>query len=124
MLSTAAVVADDVMNEWALASLITVTLGVTNVGEVLNTARLVPVSSVMAEARLADDGVARKVPTPVPSPETPVEIGRPVAFVKVPEVGTPSTGVTKVGEVLNTATPVPDSSLKTPANCAEVVAAN
>ena len=42
-----------------------------------------PVSSVKAAAKLADDGVARKVATFVPNPDTPVEIGNPVAFVSV-----------------------------------------
>ena len=37
---------------------------------------------------------------------------------------TPKTGVTKVGEVANTKAPEPVSSLITPANCADVVAAN
>jgi hypothetical protein len=39
---------------------------------------------------LALDGVPRNVATPVPSPETPVLIGRPVALVSVPEDGVPS----------------------------------
>jgi len=43
----------------------------------------------MAEARLADDGVAKKVATLEPRPETPVEIGKPVALVRVPEDGVP-----------------------------------
>jgi len=42
--------------------------GVTSVGELANTKAPVPVSSVTALARLAELGVARKVPTPVPSP--------------------------------------------------------
>ena len=33
---------------------------------------------------------ARAVATPVPSPETPVETGRPVALVRVPEEGVPN----------------------------------
>ena len=33
----------------------------------------VPVSSVNALARLADDGVAKKVATPAPNPDTPVD---------------------------------------------------
>jgi hypothetical protein len=39
-------------------------------------------------------------------------------------VATPNTGVISAGELLNTAKPVPVSSDNTPANCAEVVAAN
>jgi hypothetical protein len=81
--------------------------GVTKVGEVANTAEPVPVSSVKAERRLAELGVARKVATPVPRPDTPVAIGRPVAFVKVALVGVPRIGVTKVGEVASTLLPVP-----------------
>ena len=72
---------------------------VVNVGEVPNTATPVPVSSVNADARLADEGVARKVATPVPSPETPVDIGRPITFVITPDAGVPNAGVVKVGEV-------------------------
>jgi hypothetical protein len=81
--------------------------GVTKVGEVAKTAEPVPVSSVKAERRLAELGVARKVATPVPRPDTPVAIGRPVAFVKVALVGVPRIGVTRVGEVASTLLPVP-----------------
>ena len=81
--------------------------GVTKVGEVANTALPVPVSSVKAAARLALEGVARKVATPVPNPLMPVATGKPVAFVRVPEVGVPKMGVTKVGEVERTVEPVP-----------------
>ena len=42
----------------------------------------------------------------VPSPDTPVEIGKPVQFVSVPDVGVPSSGVTSVGLVAS-ATTVP-----------------
>jgi hypothetical protein len=79
------------------------------VGAVPNTAAPVPVSSVKAEARLALDGVAANVATPVPNPLTPVEIGKPVAFVRVPLVGVPKIGVTRVGDVANTIDPVPVS---------------
>jgi hypothetical protein len=85
--------------------------GVTSVGDVANTKEPVPVSSVTAAARLALEGVARNVATPVARPDTPVEIGRPVAFVRVPEVGVPRAGVTKVGLVANTKAPVPVSSV-------------
>ena len=64
--------------------------GVTSVGLLANTSAPVPVSSVTAEARFADEGVVRNVPTPVPSPDTPLEIGKPVAFVSVPELGVPN----------------------------------
>jgi hypothetical protein len=40
--------------------------GVTSVGDVAKTSEPEPVSSVTAAARLEDDGVARKVATPVP----------------------------------------------------------
>jgi len=81
--------------------------GVTRVGLVANTAAPEPVSSVRVEARLALDGVARNVATPVPRPATPVEIGKPVALVSVAEVGVPNTGVTNVGEVERTVLPEP-----------------
>jgi hypothetical protein len=42
---------------------------------------------------------AKAVATPVPSPDTPVLMGSPVALVSVPDVGVPRTGVTSVGEV-------------------------
>jgi hypothetical protein len=82
-------------------------MGVTRVGEVANTNEPEPVSSDTAEAKLADDGVPKKVATPVPKPLTPVEIGRPVAFVKVAEAGVPNAGVTKVGLFDRTTLPVP-----------------
>jgi hypothetical protein len=58
----------------------------------------VPVSSVTAEIRFADDGVARNVATPVPRPDTPVEIGRPVALVRVPLDGVPRAPPLTTGE--------------------------
>ena len=81
--------------------------GVTKVGLLANTTAPDPVSSDTAEAKLADDGVAKKVATPVPKPLTPVEIGRPVKFVATPEAGVPNAGVTSVGEFDNTTLPVP-----------------
>ena len=81
--------------------------GVTSVGEVAKTKAPLPVSSVTAAAKLADDGVARKVATPAPRPETPVLMGNPVPFVSVTEDGVPKAGVTKVGEVARTLLPVP-----------------
>lgn len=88
-----------------------VSVGVVMAGEVPKTSAPVPVSSVTAVIRLALDGVARKVATPAASPDTPVEIGNPVAFVKVPDVGVPSSGVTNVGLVAKTNAPVPVSSV-------------
>jgi len=60
------------------------------VGAVPNTTAPVPVSPVTAAAKFAVEGVARKVATPVPSPATPVDMGSPVAFVRVPDDGVPS----------------------------------
>lgn len=50
---------------------------------------------------------ASAVAIPVPSPLTPVLIGKPVALVSVPEVGVPRIGVVNVGEVDSTIFPVP-----------------
>jgi hypothetical protein len=97
--------------------------GVTRVGEVANTNAPVPVSSVTAAIKLADDGVPKKVATPVAKPDTPVEIGSPVQLVRVPEDGVPNAGVTRVGDVANTKAPLPVSSEITPASSKEVVAA-
>jgi hypothetical protein len=93
---------------------------VTKVGLLANTKEPVPVSSVTAEIRLALEGVPKKVATPVPKdvipvpplatgkvPVTPVVRGRPVAFVKVAELGVPNAGVTSVGEFDNTTLVVP-----------------
>ncbi len=84
-------------------------VGVTKVGLVVNATVEDPDSSVSADARFAEEGVARNVATPVPRPSTPVDIGKPVAFVSVPEDGVPRAGVTKVGLVANTNAPVPVS---------------
>jgi hypothetical protein len=79
--------------------LIAFIVGVTIVGEVAKTKLPVPVSSVTAAARLALLGVAKNVATFVPSPETPVLIGKPVQLVNVPLLGVPKTGVVRVGDV-------------------------
>jgi len=92
-------------------------------GEVANTKAPLPVSSVTAVAKLAEDGVAKNAATPAAKPDTPVEIGRPVQLVRVPEDGVPKAGVTRVGDVANTKRPLPVSSDITPANSAEEVAA-
>ena len=76
-----------------------VIVAVVSVGDVAKTASPVPVSSVRHEARFAELGVARKVATFVPRPETPVETGKPVHEVSVPLEGVPRTGVTSVGDV-------------------------
>jgi hypothetical protein len=85
--------------------------GVTRVGVFAKTSAPVPVSFVTAAARLALEGVPRKVATPVAKPEIPVETGKPVQFVNVPEVGVPNNGVTRVGEVARTTEPVPVTAL-------------
>ena len=74
-----------------LTSFNPVIVGVVSAGEVEKT-RLpaVPVSLVKAVARLAELGVARNAATPVPSPLTPVDIGKPVHEVSVPLAGVPS----------------------------------
>jgi hypothetical protein len=92
--------------------------GVTKVGEVANTNAPLPVSSVSAAARLALEGVASQAATPVPRPLTPVLMGSPVQLVRVPEVGVPKSGVTKVGLVANTAAPLPVSSVSAAARLA------
>lgn len=83
--------------------------GVVNVGDV-------------AKATLPDPvtPAASAVATPVPRPETPVEIGRPVQLVSVPDVGVPSNGVTSVGDVAKTAEPEPVSSVNAAARLALV----
>jgi hypothetical protein len=80
--------------------------GVTSVGEVAKTKEPDPVSSVTAVAKFADEGVARNVATPVPSPLIPVETGSPVQFVSVPEAGVPRTGATSVKAVPSVVAPV------------------
>ena len=80
--------------------------GVTSDGLVANTRAPVPVSSVTAARRLADDGVASHVPTPVPRPVSP-DAGKPVQFVSVPLLGVPSAGLTSVGLVSKTIAPEP-----------------
>jgi hypothetical protein len=79
--------------------------GVTRVGDVANTLTPVPVLSVSAVAKFADEGVIRNAVTPAPVPVTfPTGI---LQLVRVPEDGVPKTGVTRVGDVANTLTPVP-----------------
>ena len=77
-----------------------VSVGVVIVGEVANTADPVPVSSVKAVRKLADVGVAKKVATLTPRPDTPVEIGRLVQFDRLPLVGVPNIGVVNTIDVL------------------------
>jgi hypothetical protein len=80
-------------------------IGVTKVGEVIvglvaKTAAPVPVSSVKAARKLPDVGVAKKVATLAPKPDTPVATGKPVQLVNVPDVGIPKIGVVNV-ELVN-----------------------
>ena len=102
-------------------------IGVTRVGEVANTKEPVPVSSVTALIKLALDGVAKNVATPVPSPLTPVPIGKSVQEVNVPELGVPNTGVVSVGDVrvlfVSVSVPAKDTksaSVTAVLNCAKV----
>jgi hypothetical protein len=97
--------------------------GVTRVGLVANTKEPVPVSPVTADAKLAEDGVVKKVVTPVPKPATPVEIGNPVALVNTPDEGVPRAGVTKVGLVFKTLLPVPVELVTPVPPCATVTVA-
>jgi len=106
-----------------LVAVATPNVGVVRVGEVANTFTPVPVLSVSAAAKLAEDGVPKNVATLAAKPETPVEIGRPVQLVNVPEVGVPNNGVVRVGDVANTKRPDPVSSDITPANSDDEVAA-
>ena len=66
------------------------TVGLVNAGALLKTSNPEPVSSVTAAAKFAPDGVAKNVAIPVPRPDTPLEIGKPVALVNVPLDGVPS----------------------------------
>ena len=52
-------------------------------------------------------------------PRSPAR-GRPVILVATPEAGVPRAGVTRVGDVANTAAPEPVSSDKAVDSCAEV----
>ena len=81
-------------------------IGVTSVGLVAKTASPLPVSSVRHEARFAELGVARNAATLVPSPLTPDDIGSPVQLVSVPLEGVPRTGVTSVGDVSESVSPL------------------
>ena len=90
----------------------TAELGVPKAGEVSDgefakTKAPDPVSSVIAEAKFALEGVAKKVATPVPSPLTPLEMGKFVPLDKTIAVGVPSAGLISVGLVDPTNDPVP-----------------
>jgi hypothetical protein len=94
--------------------------GVTSTGLFENTTVLEPVSSVSASARFALLGVAKKIATLDPRPETPVLIGRPVQLVSVPAEGVPMLGVTSVGLFENTTVLEPVSSVSAVARFALV----
>ena len=81
-------------------------LGVISVGEVAKTKLPVPVSSVTAVIKFAEEGVAKKAATPVPIPLIPVVIGNPVAFVSVIDAGVPSIGAVRVTTVPFVVAPV------------------
>ena len=67
--------------------------GAINVGPLLKTSAPVPVEPVTAASKFALLGVAKNVATPVPSPLTPVAIGKPVQLVNVPLAGVPKTAL-------------------------------
>jgi hypothetical protein len=77
-----------------------VKVAVAKVGLVANTKAPLPVSPVTADAKFALEGVAKKVATLAPNPDTPVETGSPVQLDKVPDCGVPKIGVTNV-ELVN-----------------------
>jgi len=89
------------------------------VGDAEKTTDPEPVSSVKAAAKFDEEGVAKKVATLPPRPDTPVEIGNPVQLVNVPDVGVPKSGVTRVGDVACTLAPVPVSSVNNVAKFAD-----
>ena len=67
---------------------------------------MVPTATVVAAA---------SVPHVISWPSVPLArppTGNPVALVKTPDAGVPRAGVTRVGLVANTASPVPVSSVK------------
>jgi hypothetical protein len=63
--------------------------------------------------------MAKAVAMPVPRPETPELMGRPVQLDRVPELGVQRMGVTRVGLVANTAAPLPVSSVSAAERLAE-----
>lgn len=102
-------------------------LGVTKVGDVANTSEPVPVSSVTAVRKLADEGVPKKVAMPVPKPATPVLMGKPVALIKsawptVPNVGLVITGLVNSPVIATCLVVVPWTNGKTSVPVKGVVA--
>jgi len=96
--------------------------GVVSVGLVPNTNAPVPVSSEITPANSAEVVAAWTESLSVVTTRV-LLVGIVEPLIEV-AVATPSTGVTRVGEVANTREPLPVSSEMTPANSAEVVAAN
>src|SRR5688572_15224226 len=80
-------------------------IDVVTTGLVPNMTAPVPVSPVTAEAKFAVEGVPKNVATFAPKPDTPVEMGSPVALVRVPDDGVPNAGVVNDGDVAKTSAP-------------------
>lgn len=72
----------------------------------------VPLMTVVERPPAAERLTAAAVATPVPSPLTPVDMGKPVILEATPDAGVPSTGVTSVGLVARTKLPVPVSAVQ------------
>jgi hypothetical protein len=89
-------------------------IGVTKVGVLAKTLAPVPVSSVSAAAKLADEGVAKNVATLAANPEIPVLTGKPVQFVNVPVDGVPN-APPEVSPVANDKLPEPSVDRNCPA---------
>ena len=74
--------------------------GVTRLGDVAHTMAPVPVPpSVTAERRLAEEGAPNHVEMPEPSPVR-ADCAYPVHELRTPEVGVPSAGVVRLGEMI------------------------
>ena len=87
----------------------------------VNVERVNPVPFPISRAPFAGVVVSPVPPLAIGKvPVTPVESGKPVAFVKVTDVGVPRIGVTNVGLVANTFAPVPVSSVSKAARFALV----
>lgn len=79
--------------------------GLSSVGLVANTNAPVPVSSVTADARFADDGVPRKVATPLPRlviPVPPLATGKAVPEYVMASVPAPVIGLPEIENTLGT----------------------
>ena len=79
--------------------------GVTSVGLVANTSEPLPVSSVTEDARLAEDGVPRKVAMPLPRlviPVPPLATGSAVPLYVIARVPAPVIGLPEIDKTLGT----------------------